>query len=192
VLFAAFVDIEFDSRSGVTTACLHVSLDERAEINRVCDHIADVRGQWRHEMAAELAPRHAYVANDAADTSAWNEHAFALCPDPVEFAQKRLVVLDPAKLALHARIFFKCPVGRGSDDQVHRAVGDCRKIACVAQRYRVRGGIEWTRPGGCRKRLITARYICKASAVLSASAARSPREDLNHIARPCWTRNCRR
>jgi hypothetical protein len=105
-------------------------------------------------MAAELAPRHAYVANDAADTSARNKHALALCPDPVEFVQKPLVVLDPAKLALGARIFFKRPVGRGSDDQVHRAVSDFRKIACVAQRYRVRGGIEWTRPGDLPEALI--------------------------------------
>ena len=54
-------------------------------------------------VCLSIAPWHAYVANDAADTSAWNEHALALRPDSVEFAQKRLVVLDSAKLALRAR-----------------------------------------------------------------------------------------
>jgi hypothetical protein len=144
-------------------------------------------------MAAELAPRHAYVANDAADTSARNEHALALCPDPVEFDQKRRVVLDPSKLALGARIFFQRPVRWGSDDQVHRAVGDFGKIACVTLRYRVRGGIEWTRPGRFPEALIH-RAICLQGfgRIVGKRQLDLLARDLNHIARPCWTRNCRR
>jgi hypothetical protein len=153
----------------------------------------DVGVQWHHEMAAELAPRHAYVANDAADTSARNEHALALCPHPVEFAQKRFVVLDSPKLALCARIFFKRPVGRGSHDQVYRAVGDRRKIARVAQRYRVRGGIEWTRPGGLPQALIhRAIYLQGFGRVVGKRQLDLLAEHLNHIALPYWTRNCRR
>ncbi len=90
--------------------------------------------------AVILAAGQANVANDANEPAAMNERSKTMLPDPIEFLQKLLVVLDVPHLTFCIAVFLKRPVGRRRHDEVYAFRREFIHCTSVTQPQFVPGG----------------------------------------------------
>jgi hypothetical protein len=83
---------------------------------------ANIRMKGKHEVASEVAPRYANIANNAYQTPAGNENAVCLPPNLLQLKKKYFVILNVSELVRVIVVPLKIPVGRGRDNKVNRIV----------------------------------------------------------------------
>ena len=92
---------------------------------------ADVGMEGKDEMASEVAPGDANVADDADQTPAGNQDAVDMPPDLLQLEQECLVVLNVSELVRVLVVPFEIPVGRRRDDKMDRLVRQEGKVPRV-------------------------------------------------------------
>lgn len=108
--------------------------DDRIQIvesNPAADD-ADVGVEWKDEVATEVPPRDADVANHANESSAGNKYAVDMLPDLLQLGQKCLIVLNVSQLVWVHIIAFQVPVRRGCHHEMNGGIVEECKLSCIA------------------------------------------------------------
>jgi len=116
--------------------------DDRVEVvePKLAALDANIGMQGHHGMPAVIfLPRQAYVPHHADQPPARHQHAVRFRPDPIQFRQEVIVILDVTHLPLGIIIILERPIGRRGDHQMDRAIRDKGQIAGVALHQPMRG-----------------------------------------------------
>ena len=92
----------------------------------------------KDQMPAEVAPRHADIANNTDKASTRNKNAKDVSPDLLKFAQELFVVFNVTQLIGVFIVPFQIPIGWRRDNKMHRLIIQKGQVSCIAANQSVR------------------------------------------------------